>query len=850
MSIYLSQLQSFALFSGLAEDELLQVGALLVPCKFLSGMVILTKDDPAEALYCIIEGRVRVELRNAAGQIFNLLELGAGEIFGERAVLTGEPRSADIRAIGDVTVARLHRSDFESLLPRIPRLYANLCRELARQLGSWAQRHQREEEENRDLLNHVVGWQLLPEFESFPGSSPWIRDLNARLRCLGGSRKHVLIVGEAGTWKDLAARLIHFYGESCRPVLFLDCAAPPPVAMAGGERATDLLKDSQESALFGYLTGGARSARRGMLELASGGEMILRNVDCLCLEVQRDLRSFLLAGRFQRRGEDRWRDAEVRIIATSSESLQGRVAGGSFDAALYELLQSESIVMMPLRDRKKDIPVIARLLLRALNAKHHKQVRRLSHEALNRLVDHDWPLNGSELYQVVSRAVVICNGDKILAEHIFLQGESFGNRRFNLLALPAVSGLANHPDFPRLLRWSTVPLFLLVTLYALFGPQSVNVANLAVWTLWWPSLLLAAFFFARAWCSCCPLEAIGEFVGAKTRVVREPPWWLQRWGASASLSALILILLIETASGMFTWPLATGLLLVGLLVATVTGDVLLGRRGWCKYLCPLGRIVSVVARISILEVHSNLNVCTSRCQVDDCIKEKGCPMGLHPTGIENSDHCVLCLNCVRHCPHHSMQLDLRNPVWGLFNRARRSFAEALFSVTLVGAVLAVKGVPILAANWAEGEIWRGGAVSEFCLALLFTLLYAGTAFLVSVGRRRSRWMATFTLCALAYLPLAVIALFLLYFRQLVETGANLLPFMAIAVGLGGWIDPAILTPDLGTLRHLIPLIVLVGAFSSWRVLGRQQKQYALNRVGIAAHRMLVLSTASAFLFLL
>ncbi|GFO62809.1 sigma 54-interacting transcriptional regulator [Geomonas paludis] len=858
-SISSETISGIRLFSGLNHHDLQRIAQRLELRDFAAGDVILARSEPAQELYVILSGRIRVELLDRSGQILNLTEFGIGNVIGERAILTAEKRSADVRAITDVQAARLTRQHFEELLESMPLLYANLSRILAAQLGSWAHRHQREESEHREVITNIIGWQLLPEFGEFPGTSQWVRLLNQRLQHLADTRSHVLILGEPGTWKDLAARLIHFHSTGDRPVLFLDCASPPPVmgeecsASDSAQQNSLLLGLAQEAALFGHAPEGAmyaRRVRRGMIELAAGGDIILRNIDCLSGAVQEELVEFMESGHFTRRGETKLRSAQVRIIATSGKPLRPLVESGKFNAVLFKKLSGETLELVPLRERKKDIPVIARSLLKSLNAKHHKQVRRLSQDALNRLVDHDWPLNASELYQVLSRAVVVCNDDEIQPEHISLQGHPFGDGRFNLLTLPAVENLARNPRFPRLLRWLTVPLFLGVTLYTLFGPRQHNAANLVAWTIGWPALLLTAFLFARGWCSFCPMEAIGEFVGVSSRVVRDPAPWLRRWGPSLSFAALVVILLLEQATGMFSYAGATGVLLSGILCATVSADLVIGRRGWCKFLCPLGRIVSLVSRISPLEMHSNHNVCLSRCRVDDCIKEKGCPMGLHPSGVDSSDHCVLCLNCVRSCPHRSMQLDLRNPTWGGFNRARRGFREALFSTTLVGVVIAAKGTPLVAGRQLEifsRTIW---SVQDYLLALGIVAGFTLLACLASASVRGTGWRAVFTTSGLAYLPLAVAGLFMIFFRALVEGGAQIVPLMIHALGLDHVLDAAALTPELGTLRLLIYPLLLLATLFSWVIQAKLQRQDGLPSRALIGHRLLILSAAAIFMTIL
>jgi len=852
----LDELRTIQILEGIDERRLEELRKHLCLCHHVQGETILRQGEATEALYFLLSGKVSVILKEDDGKQHTLAKLDPGEIFGERAMLTGELRTADVIASTPVQALQLKQEDFDAMLLCCPEIHANLCVKLARQIGNWTIRHQQDERENREILTNLIGWQLLPEFESFPGNTPGVNQLNRRLEELGKSDQHVLILGERGTWKDLVARLIHFHQDSAnRPVLFLDCATPPPVLRDRGakKQSSDdalVLKIAQESALFGHepdSTIYARGTRRGMLELAEGGDLILRNIESLSLPVQKMLSTFLQTGHYRRRGEQEQRHGRVRLLATSSTPLCGEVNTGRFDSGLLSCLNGETVQLTPLRERKKDIPVIARRLLRDLNRKHRKQVRRLSQEAQNLLVDHDWPLNGTELYQVLSRAVAVCDGFEISAEQIFLQGQMQGVGRINLLNHPTVDRLVRRPSFPGFLRWISVPLLLMLLALTLWGPEHDNPANLLVWIAWWPLLLLGAALTARSWCSCCPLEALSSLLPKRKPRAEGVPSWLRHWGPPLSMAGLTMILLVEQASGMFAWARATGMLLLGLLMATLATDLLFGQRAWCKYLCPLGRVISLVSKISLTEMYSNATVCQSRCKVDDCIKEKACPMGLHPTGINTSDHCVLCFSCVRNCPHHAMHLDLRNPADGILQRPRRQFSEALFAVTLTGAVLVSKLTPWLTGRTPEVFVSTPWSHREILLAMSLVAMYAVIAMLSSIGSQGRRWLATFTVCGQAYLPLAFAGLFAIYFVALIEGGETFLPMVITSLGLERWLDPTHFVVELGTLHLFTPLLLIAGTAFSWHLLSGLNRQYALNHIGRIGHRVLMLLTCLGFL---
>jgi len=653
------------------------------------------------------------------------------------------------------------------------------------------------------------------------------------------------VLGERGTWKELVARLIHYHcDDPSRPILYLNCADPPPVLKQQDDRRNHrrdplLTALAQESALFGHAPDSlvyTEGTRRGYLELGAGGELILENIEFLDLRVQQMLADFLCSGVLFRRGEEESRYTDVRLIATSDEKLASLVEQGQFHAELYELLQADCIRLQPLRERKKDIPVIAKRLLVQLNRKHHKQVRGLSQEAINRLVDYHWPLNGQELQQVIDRAVAVCGGDLILPEQIFLNiSAEADSQRLNLLQLPLVRRLFEQEKYPQRLFWLTVPAFLLITLGCLLGPAEQNPANLLVWGIWWPFLLLWVWVTGRSWCSFCPLEGLARLWPWEGRC-REP-LWLQQYGSLLALIGCVLLLWLEQQGQLFFRAAGTGHLLLTLLGMAVLGQHLLGKRRWCKYLCPLGWLIGRSARYSMLKLRSNNNVCLSQCQIDDCIREKECPMGLHPTAAEKSDDCVLCGSCVRHCPHDAIRLDLRFPWQGVLAAPSPVLLDAFLAPLLLAVVLAVRGAAELApqASWGWSFLLMVGLVlSSFALA--------------TIRRPAQSWRKRFELFGVASLPLALSALFGLFFRELLEQGP-LVPQMLFG---DSWLVRQL--PDgqfnLGTLHVLMPVLLLIGLGFSWFLLQRLLTRKPNQQVNSLPARVLLISLGGCLLWLL
>ncbi len=272
--------------------------------------------------------------------------------------------------------------------------------------------HRKLEKTNSDLRRQVEARYAIVG-ESIP-----VKALRKQISVVAPTNSRVLIYGESGTGKELVARNIHFQSSRSEdPFIEVNCAAIP--------------EDLIESELFGHTRGsftGANEDKKGKFELAAGGTIFLDEVGDMSLKTQAKVLRAIEQQKFQPIGAQSMRSVDVRIIAATNKNLASEIKAGRFREDLFYRLNVIPFVVPPLRERHRDIPVIARYFMDIFSAEHGRTSRDFTVEAFRAMDSYSWPGNVRELRNEIERLVIMASGEKIEFDDLSLPNGSGGEQ--------------------------------------------------------------------------------------------------------------------------------------------------------------------------------------------------------------------------------------------------------------------------------------------------------------------------------------------------------------------------------------------------------------------------------------
>jgi len=273
----------------------------------------------------------------------------------------------------------------------------------------------------------------------------------------------------------------------------------------------------------------------------------------------------------------------------------------------------------------------------------------------------------------------------------------------NLLSISWLKRLAQSKWFPLVPQLVTLIVFALLV-WGGWGVstddnsfakilRNTNLANLIVWSYWWPLIIVATILIGRVWCTMCPVElltAICSRIGLKLRV---PSWFRSGWIITA-FYILILLVGVHTLA-IHRQPHRMSLYLLLLLVSAILVALIFEKRTFCSYMCPVGHLLGLYSLLSPFEWRADdLDKC-QQCKTKDCISKKNhyrivgrsCTSNLYPAKIRDNRECLLCTQCLKVCPYKNLRFSLRKPGQDLFESVSFTPAQMMFLFVVAGFVV-------------------------------------------------------------------------------------------------------------------------------------------------------------------
>ncbi len=412
----------------------------------------------------------------------------------------------------------------------------------------------------------------------------------------------------------------------------------------------------------------------------------------------------------------------------------------------------------------------------------------------------------------------------------------------NLLRNKWIGGLGKAKWFPAAAQLLLLAVFILLILGGLgvttTDPdlteylRDTNLANLIVWSYWWPVIIIAAVLFGRLWCTVCPMEFLTYWAG-RIGLRRRVPGILRSGWVVTVFYTLVWIVGIQTL-GVNRLPHRMSLYMLLLILVAVDVSLIFERRAFCSYVCPVGHLLGLYALLSPLEWRADdAGVCAS-CRTKDCVAKKNqyrlagrsCTSGLYPASIADNRDCLLCTQCLKACPQENVRLSVRRPLADLLAGVDLRPAQAGFILVLSGIVvyeiLSEWPVSLGIMMWGPEHLAQAlgmtGAMSNlvsamflFIVAPALVLLLVTALTRLACGRERASFGQTAKTFTLLLLPTIAGA----HILKSILRMSSRLPYWS-----GVWADPkgiatakrmvaGTLAPDTSATNALDPAVSFV-----------------------------------------
>ncbi|HEY9642265.1 MAG TPA: sigma 54-interacting transcriptional regulator, partial [Coleofasciculaceae cyanobacterium] len=746
---------------------------------------LVLEDTAPTAVYILRSGRLEA-YRTSADSLASASSLLPGSVLHLKELLLDQPAEQTVITLSTCELWEIPRAAFLALVEAHPEISRTFSRQLAAERDQMAAQLAFEQERQTALRPYLV-----PKVkQGIVGSSRYAVRLRQDIRKAAGDRRPVLIFGEPGLGKDNIASLIHFGSESRKqPLIKINCDSLQP---NGAE-------------LFGRAGG-----KPGLLEWLGTGTLMLNNVQDLPKDLQGKIQQILETGEYlpvSREGAvAEPKRSQVRIIMTAERNLP--------EALNCKKLGTYIIKVPPLRVTKADIAAQVTYYISLFCRAKGLPQPKVAPEALRRLQGYDFPGNLAELEGLVERAVIQSNGAPVLTEEVFWSTSTKGRRfRLNLLnAYPQLRQFLRSSWWPDRINYGfTLWFFAIVVAVLFFGPQSrdANIALNFFWAWWWLLILVAFPFVGRLWCAFCPFMIYGELtqkLSLKLFPRQLLPWPRQpaeQWGGWFLFGLFALILLWEELWDLENTAYLSACLLLLITAGAMIFSTLFERRFWCRYLCPIGGMNGLFGKLAMIELRAQQGICAASCTTYQCYKggpqkgegmeTGGCPVYSHPAQLQDNRDCVLCMTCLKACPHRSVELNLRPPGIELWTTHTPTAHEVALLFLLLGAVF-LHRLPEITdrLGWAvdleefgihaalsAGVLLVPGAIALLCHQLIRAL------------HPNNSKAFNFIVLAYGYLPLVLGANLAHYLHLGLTEMGQVVPVTLATFGMRGWQAPAI-----------------------------------------------------------